>query len=87
MVMTPLDLFALTGISTRGLAIKISPTIRITEDRVEAVFRWYFEGNVIPHGGFFERLRVESGRIGAGGQLIRRAISQFARSMILLLIQ
>lgn len=35
MTMTPLDLFALTDISTGDWAIEISPVVRITEDGVE----------------------------------------------------
>jgi len=88
MTMTPLDVFVLTGIPAGGRPIEVSPMIRITEAGVEAALGWCPGGVGIPHGTLIERLRTGSHHTVHGGvQLSRQAVRQFARAMILLLIQ
>jgi len=78
----------LTGILAGGRPIEVSPMIRITEVGIEAALGWYPGSTGVPHGALIERLRVESHRTATGGvQLTRRAVRQFARTMILMLIQ
>ena len=84
----PLDIFALTGIPAGGRPIEVSPMIRITEVGVEAALGWHPGSTGVPHGTLIERLQAGSYRTAHGGvQLSRQAVRQFARAMILILIQ
>ena len=75
MTLTPLDLFALSGIPTGGQPIKVSPTVRISEEGIEATLRWHFRSVGVPHAFLIERLHVESHRIVIGRvQLTHREI-------------
>ena len=47
MTMTPLDLYALTGIPAGGQPIKVSPMVRISEEGVEAALGWHLGGGVL----------------------------------------
>ena len=88
MTMTPLDLFALTVIPAGGRPIEMSPMIRITEAGIEVALGWFPGSTSVPHGALIKRLRRESLRTASGGvQLTHRAVRQFARTMILMLIQ
>lgn len=57
--MTPLDLFALTGIVTEGRAIETSPGIRFTKDGVKADLGWRFDRIAIPHTVLLDRLSTK----------------------------
>ena len=86
--MTPLDLFALTGIPAGGRPIEVSPMIRISEAGIEAALGWCPGSTGVPHGALIERLRTKSHHTAYGGvQLSRQAVRQFARAMIMMLIQ
>lgn len=88
MTLTPLDLFALIGIPSGSQPTEVLPSMRIFEEGVEAPLGWSFTTADVPHTVLIEGLRVESHRIATGQvQLTRPEIRQFARAMIMMLIQ
>ena len=67
MTMTPLDLFALTGIPAGGCPIEVSPMVWISEEGVDATLGWHLGGIGVPHCALIEHLWMESYRTTIGG--------------------
>ena len=66
MTMTPLDLFALTGIPTGGQPIEVFSAIRISEEGAKATLGWRPGSVGIPHFFLIERRRMERHRTATG---------------------
>ena len=89
MTMTPLDVFALTGIASGGIPIRIDVPLRLSEAGVVGALGWYPErrgaGEGIPQGTLLLRLASERARVeAAGGVMTRQATRQYARIILLL---
>ena len=89
MTMTPLDIFALTGIASGGIPIRIDVPLRLSEAGLLGALGWYPErrgaGDGVPQGTLLGHLAQERARIDAvGGVMTRRETRQYARTFLLL---
>ena len=89
MTMTPLDLYALTGIASGGIPIEIDVPLRLSEARIIGALGWFPKrcgfGDSIPQGTLLARLASERARVPtAGGRMMRHEARQYSHFLLLL---
>ena len=89
MMMTPLDLYALTGIASGGIPIEIDMPLWLSEAGIIGALGWFSErrgpGDSVPQGTLLAHLASERARVAAaGGVMTGHEARQYARVLLLL---